>query len=354
MHPLAKYRDNYDTVPRFFTLFLTIFLLHYIYQTVTVKKKRKAPMSLTIFNLEKHYDKVTAVNNLSFDVQPGEIFALLGPNGAGKSSLVKMLVGFTYPDAGSIKLTDDSTAYCTIPTHLLGYLPEDRGLYPEKTVKQNLQFFAQLHGVTATDFDIRCQHWLDKFNLVERINDPLKSLSKGNQQKVQLITAILHKPKWVILDEPFSGLDPINQELVVEFLAELKQQGMTVLLSAHQMAMVEKLADRVLLLNKGQSVLYGQLNDIFKQFNNNVIDVIFEQSIEPEQYALLDSYQSKQLSANHLSITLDKEQPISQLLPILIRIGNISELRNQSQSLHSIYLQAVAEHNNDVHQGAAS
>lgn len=311
-------------------------------------------MSLIISNLAKHYDKVTAVSNLSFDVKSGEIFALLGPNGAGKSSLVKMLVGFTYPDAGSIKLTDGTTAYCTIPTHLLGYLPEDRGLYPEKTVKQNLQFFAQLHSVTATDFDIRCQHWLDKFNLVERINDPLKSLSKGNQQKVQLITAILHKPKWVILDEPFSGLDPINQELVVEFLAELKQQGMTVLLSAHQMAMVEKLADRVLLLNKGQSVLYGQLNDIFEQFNNNVIDVIFEQSIEPEQYALLDSYQSKQLSANHVSITLDKEQPLSQLLPVLIRVGNISELRNQSQSLHSIYLQAVAEHNKEVHQGAAS
>ncbi|MFY8328285.1 ABC transporter ATP-binding protein [Pseudoalteromonas sp. ZZD1] len=311
-------------------------------------------MSLTISNLEKHYDKVSAVNKLSFDVQTGEIFALLGPNGAGKSSLVKMLVGFTYPDAGSIKLTDANAQYCNIPTHLLGYLPEDRGLYPEKTVKQNLHFFAQLHGVKDADFDIRCQHWLDKFNLVERINDPLKSLSKGNQQKVQLITAILHKPKWVILDEPFSGLDPINQELVVEFLAELKQQGMTVILSAHQMAMVEKLADRVLLLNKGQSVLYGQLHDIFEQFNNNVIDVIFEQPIEPEQYALLDTYLSKQLSANHVSITLNEQQSLSQLLPVLIRVGDISELKNQSQSLHSIYLQAVAEHNKQVHQGAVS
>lgn len=312
-------------------------------------------MSLLIKKLAKHYNKVTAVNQLSFDVQPGEVFALLGPNGAGKSSLVKMLVGFSYPDSGSIELLAGNESYSAIPTHMLGYLPEDRGLYPEKTLKQNLQFFAQLHGVTPIDFEVRCQHWLAKFNLSERINEPLKSLSKGNQQKVQLITAVLHKPKWVILDEPFSGLDPINQELVVQFLAELKHQGMTIILSAHQMAMVEKLADRVLLLNKGQSVLYGKLSDIFKQYNRNLIDVSFENVIESEQLALLNNtYQFEQRTPTKLTITLNEEQLLNQLLPLLLRIGDINELKNQSQSLHTIYLQAVAEHNLNVHQGAAS
>ncbi len=160
-----------------------------------------------------------------------------------------------------------------------------------------------------------------------------------------------------VQNSPSDGSSQISQkqlEKLQKDIAELKQQGMTVILSAHQMAMVEKLADRVLLLNKGQSVLYGQLNDIFEQFNNNVIDVIFEQPIEPEQYALLDTYLSKQLSANHVSITLNEQQSLSQLLPVLIRVGDISELKNQSQSLHSIYLQAVAEHNKQVHQGAVS
>ncbi|NVK57483.1 MAG: ABC transporter ATP-binding protein [Alteromonadaceae bacterium] len=312
-------------------------------------------MSLVIKNLEKHYNKVTAVNQLSFDVQPGEIFALLGPNGAGKSSLVKMLVGFTYPDSGSIELRDNADCYAAIPSHLLGYLPEDRGLYPEKTLKQNLQFFAQLHGVSHSEFDERCQYWLDKFSLTDRINEPLKSLSKGNQQKVQLITAILHKPKWVILDEPFSGLDPINQELVVQFLAELKQQGMTVLLSAHQMAMVEKLADRVLLLNKGQSVLYGKLEDIFNAYNSNIIDVTFAQPVEPDDLPVLSSdYQCEQQTPTRLSVTLSETQGLNHLLPLLMQIGDVRELKNQTKSLHAIYLQAVDEHNARVKHGVAS
>ncbi|MBB1300406.1 MULTISPECIES: ABC transporter ATP-binding protein [Pseudoalteromonas] len=309
-------------------------------------------MSLIINNLEKHYKTVTAVNKLSFDVQPGEIFALLGPNGAGKSSLVKMIVGFSSPDSGSIQLNDAGQAYSSIPAHLLGYLPEDRGLYPEKTIKQNLQFFAALHGVKDSEFTQRCDYWLAKFNLTARLNDPLKSLSKGNQQKIQLITAILHKPKWVILDEPFSGLDPINQELVVEFLAQLKQQGMTVILSAHQMAMVEKLADRVLLLNQGESVLYGKLSNILQSAQNNSIQVVFNDPINQTYFEqLCEHYCVEQIKAQQLTITLKQHQSLNQLLPQLISIGEICELKNKAQSLHAIYLHAVAEHNAKLDQG---
>ena len=303
--------------------------------------------------LEKHYQNVTAVNGLSFDVSPGEIFALLGPNGAGKSSLVKMLVGFTQPDSGSILLSDSSESYTSIPSHLLGYLPEDRGLYPEKTVKQNLEFFATLQGVSKSDFEERCAYWLDKFSLTSRVDEQLKALSKGNQQKVQLISAVLHQPKWVILDEPFSGLDPINQELVVQFLAELKQQGMTVILSAHQMAMVEKLADRVLLLNQGSAVIYGDLEDILLAKQAAVIHVRYT----PDQpLGALDNlngqYTVELIKANQLLITLQKDQTLNELLPLLSEIGNVVELKNQSQTLHTIYLNAVASHNSESSNSA--
>ena len=309
-------------------------------------------MSLIINNLEKRYQNVVAVNKLSFEIQEGEIFALLGPNGAGKSSLVKMIVGFSSPNSGSIKLTNDGHTYTSIPAHLLGYLPEDRGLYPEKTIKQNLQFFAALHGVKDGEFTKRCNYWLAKFNLTDRLNDPLKSLSKGNQQKVQLITAILHKPKWVILDEPFSGLDPINQELVVEFLAQLKQQGMTVILSAHQMAMVEKLADRVLLLNQGESVLYGKLSDVLANTQNKVIHITFKDAITPQSInPLSETYCIEHLHTNQLAITLTEHQSLNQLLSQLLTTGEVCELKNHTQSLHAIYLQSVAEHNAKQVQG---
>lgn len=309
-------------------------------------------MSLIINNLVKRHQNVVAVNKLSFEVQAGEVFALLGPNGAGKSSLVKMLVGFSSPNSGSIELTDDGHTYTSIPAHLLGYLPEDRGLYPEKTLKQNLQFFAALHGVKDSEFTQRCAYWLGKFNLTERLNDPLKSLSKGNQQKIQLITAILHKPKWVILDEPFSGLDPINQELVVEFLAQLKQQGMTVILSAHQMAMVEKLTDRVLLLNQGESVLYGKLSDVLKNAQNNVIHITFKNVITPQSICQLsETYCIEHMHAHQLAITVTEQQPLNQLLSQLLTIGEVCEFKNHTQSLHTIYLQAVAEHNAKRVQG---
>ncbi len=320
-------------------------------------------MQLTVEQLVKQYKKVTAVNQLSFSVSRGEIFALLGPNGAGKSSLVKMLVGFTHPDAGRISLTDEEANYAKIPAYLLGYLPEDRGLYPEKSVKQNLWFFAQLHGVTKAEFEQRVSHWLAKFDLTERADEPLKSLSKGNQQKVQLITAVLHEPKWVILDEPFSGLDPINQEKVVAFLAELKAQGMTVILSAHQMAMVEKLADRVLLMNKGEAVLYGAMSDILKQADARVIDVTFAEPYQDDALlALIERFDVAKQSPVALSVTLPAGTALNELLPMLSQVGSIATLKNQQPSLHSIYLNSVASHeahiehtqNDNTSQGAVA
>ncbi len=303
-------------------------------------------MELLVEKVQKSYAKVTAIKSLSFSVKQGEIFALLGPNGAGKSSLVRMLTGFTSADSGEISLTIDGRKHTSIPSYTLGYLPEDRGLYPEKTVIKNLIYFAQLNGVDKKKAIEQAKYWLERFDLLDRIDAQLKTLSKGNQQKVQLITAVIHHPKWVILDEPFSGLDPVNQEKVVTFLSELKAKGMTVILSAHQMSMVEKLADRMLLMNLGESVLYGSLEEIQQQvgsttqltakFTECISSEQVEQHFDKSEYTLVDEHT--------LSLNLSAQQSINDALSKITSLGNLTALHSKKMDLHQLYLNAIANH----------
>jgi len=309
-------------------------------------------MELVVSQVKKQYANVTAIKHLSFQVNQGEIFALLGPNGAGKSSLVRMLTGFTQPDSGSISLTIDGETYSSIPSYTLGYLPEDRGLYPEKTVIKNLVYFAQLNGVDKKVALKRAKHWLERFDLLDRIDAQLKTLSKGNQQKVQLITAVIHQPKWVILDEPFSGLDPVNQEKVVTFLSELKAQGMTVILSAHQMAMVEKLADRMLLMNLGEAVLYGSLEQIQQQVGSATqLSAQFKDVLNEKQLANLFSDTSHHIeNSRTLELNLTAKQSINQLLERLTSVGELIGMHSKKMDLHQLYLNAIENHGGAVHE----
>lgn len=305
---------------------------------------------IELSNIVKTYKTVTAVNKVSFNVNQGEIFALLGPNGAGKSSLVRMLVGFTVPDSGTIKITIDDQTYSALTPKHLGYLPEDRGLYGEKSVQQNLLYFARLRGVSDSDAKQRIEHWLARFELTERANEPLKSLSKGNQQKVQLISAILHEPKVVILDEPFSGLDPVNQEKVVVFLKQLQEQGMTVILSAHQMAMVEKLADRMLLMDHGQAVLYGTLSDI-KQHSaqKQQVSIKLTHNVASQNLAdVMMPSQFIQLSDKELVVQLHSSDSISKLVTRLAAVTEIAAISSKDSDLHQMYLQAIEGHQREV------
>jgi ABC-2 type transport system ATP-binding protein len=303
-------------------------------------------MELLVENVQKCYAKVTAIKNLSFKVNQGEIFALLGPNGAGKSSLVRMLTGFTSPDSGEISLTLDGEKHTSIPSQNLGYLPEDRGLYPEKTVSKNLLYFAQLNGVDKKIALEQAKYWLERFDLLDRFDAQLKTLSKGNQQKVQLITAVIHQPKWVILDEPFSGLDPVNQEKVVTFLSELKAKGMTVILSAHQMAMVEKLADRMLLMNLGESVLYGTLAEIQQQVGSTTqLTAQFSEKISSDQLSHQFNKNEYELVDNKtLSLNLSAQQSINDALSKITALGNLTALHSKKMDLHQLYLNAIANH----------
>ena len=301
---------------------------------------------IRVEEVSKQYASTKAVNQLSFAVNKGEIFALLGPNGAGKSSLVRMLVGFTKPDSGKVSIQFDGHYFSEIPANKLGYLPEDRGLYGEKTLLQNLHYFAALHGVSKQQAKQNIDYWLKRFDLLGRENEPLKSLSKGNQQKVQLITAILHSPEIVILDEPFSGLDPINQEKVVLFLAELKQQGMTVILSAHQMAMVEKMADRMMLMNKGEAVLYGSLSAIREQIGGALeLEVSFSGELNAEALQTHFGDINYRLNkANTLVVTLNDKSQLNEALAILPKLGQVEHLSSRTMDLHQMYLKAIESH----------
>lgn len=213
---------------------------------------------LRIDGVTKRYRGVTAVDGLSFTVERQQIMALLGPNGAGKTTTVRMIQGIVPPDEG--RVTFDIPGATGAPRPGLGYLPEDRGLYKDQPIERILRFFGRLRGLSKGEARDATQSWLERFDLADRRRDKLDTLSKGNQQKVQFASAVLHRPAFAVLDEPFSGLDPVNQDAFLELLSELRDEGMTILLSAHQMELVERIADRVLLMARGREVLSGDLD----------------------------------------------------------------------------------------------
>lgn len=214
---------------------------------------------LSIQAVEKTYATVRAVAGISLDVAQGELVALLGPNGAGKTTLLRMLVGITRPDRGRILWNGALEA---LPASDLGYLPEDRGLYQDVPIARTLSYFARLRGVPRQESDALAREWLERFELGARGAEKLGALSKGNQQKVQFAAAVLHRPRVIILDEPFSGLDPLNQELFLDLVRGLRDSGSTVLFSAHQMSLVERLADRVFVMHAGRELLHGAIADL--------------------------------------------------------------------------------------------
>jgi len=303
-------------------------------------------MQLIVTSISKDYGNIAAVSQVSFQINSGDIFALLGPNGAGKSSIIRMLVGMTRPDSGSIMVSYQDEHYDHVPRRLLGYLPEDRGLYPDKSIEKNLLYLAQLHGLSKQKALQEMAHWLDVFELTDRRQEDLKQLSKGNQQKVQLIAAVLHQPALVILDEPFSGLDPINQEKVVGFLKALKARGMTVILSAHQMAMVEKLADHMLLMAQGKAILCGTLEDIQQQAGpQRHMYISCARPVTAEQLQqLLPELDLELLGSNRFVLKLTEEQSVSATLKQLVNQVELTQVEMQTADLHQLYLTAMAQH----------
>src|SRR5436189_3242574 len=227
---------------------------------------------LSVRNIVKTFGAVRAVDGVSFSVQQGTITGLLGRNGAGKTTTIRMITGIFLPDSGTIQWRDGASNF----SNRIGYLPEERGLYRQMKVVEHLLFLAEIKGVRKAGVLQSIDQWLERFELAEKRNSKIEELSKGNQQKVQLIGTLLHDPELIILDEPQSGLDPVNMVLVRNLLRELKDDGRTILLSTHMMGEAEKMADEIILIHRGKVLLDGSLDDVRGSFGKNTLHMEFE------------------------------------------------------------------------------
>ena len=225
-------------------------------------------------HVRKAYDTKIAVADLSFTIEPGSMFGLLGPNGSGKTSSIRMMIGMTVPDSGAVSLFGQPFRR----EHLkrVGYLPEERGLYKKMKVIDQLIFLGQLHGLDATTASKRAHVWCERMEITEAIPKKTEELSKGMQQKIQFIAALLHEPELIIMDEPFSGLDPVNAVLLMDTLVDLRKQGKTILFSTHRMDQVEKICDAIALISRGHLVLSGGMREVKSRYPRNRVQVAFE------------------------------------------------------------------------------
>jgi ABC-2 type transport system ATP-binding protein len=225
-------------------------------------------------HVRKVYDTKVAVEDLSFSVEPGTMFGLLGPNGSGKTSSIRMMIGITVPDSGSVSLF--GKPFTRKALSRVGYLPEERGLYKKMNVLDQLVFLGQLHGLSASEARRRSRIWCEKLEISEAIPKKTEDLSKGMQQKIQFIASLLHEPDLIIMDEPFTGLDPVNAVLLMDTLLDLRRQGKAVLFSTHRMDQVEKLCDNIVLIHRGHLVLSGSMREIKSSYPRNRVHIAFE------------------------------------------------------------------------------
>lgn len=231
---------------------------------------------LEIQNLKKYFATQKAVDDLSFSVEKGSIFGLLGPNGAGKTTLIRMITGIFYPDEGAIIFDGKKFDPYNDIVHI-GYMPEERGLYKKMKIGEQALYLAQLKGLSYSDAIYRIKEWFVKFEMESWWNKKVEDLSKGMSQKLQFVITILHEPKLIILDEPFSGLDPVNTNLIKDEIYKLAQKGATIIFSTHRMEQVEEICDHIILVNKGKKILDGSVKSVKQQFKENLFSIGFDQ-----------------------------------------------------------------------------
>jgi ABC-2 type transport system ATP-binding protein len=289
-----------------------------------------------LVGVTKAYENKVAVDNLSLSIDAGQMFGLLGPNGAGKTSSIRMMMGITIPDSGHISLFEKP--FDRESLNRVGYLPEERGLYKKMKVLDQLVFFGQLHGLTAIEARNRATSWADRMEIADALHKKTEELSKGMQQKIQFIASLLHDPGLIVMDEPFSGLDPVNAVLVERTLLELKEQGKAILFSTHRMDQVEKLCDSICLVNNGRAVLAGKVREIKATYERNRVIVEFEGSS--------DFLKSEEISeaknfSGHAEIRIKEGGNAQKLLREAAAVATIYRFELVEPSLEEIFIQTV-------------
>lgn len=293
---------------------------------------------LSLTNVVKKYHNHTAVNNTSFEVPKGSIFGLLGPNGAGKTSLIRIITTITGADSGTV-LLDGEPLNLDHPRDI-GYMPEERGLYKKMKVGEQLLYLAQLKGLTKAEARTNLNYWLKKFGIVDWWDKKVEELSKGMQQKIQFIATVVHDPKLLILDEPFSGLDPINTNLIKDEIYELNQKGKSIIFSTHRMEQVEEICEEIVLINKGNKILQGKVSQIKEDHKENVFELVFDGKLPPgldsSTFDILEDSEEKAL------IKIKEGHNSNELLLNIIQAGiHLKSYREVLPTLNEIFIKNV-------------
>jgi ABC-2 type transport system ATP-binding protein len=304
---------------------------------------------LEVKELTKSFGIIKAVDHVSFTVPEGSVFGLIGRNGAGKTTTIRMMMNIYVPDSGEVILR--GTKIGQEFKDKAGYLPEERGLYKKMKVWDTLLYFAELKGKSGREIEKKANYYLKKFDLTERKNSKLEDLSKGNQQKIQFITTILHDPEFLILDEPFSGLDPINTDILKEIILELKSKGKIIILSTHLMDFAERLCDHIALIDKGKLVLHGSLNEIKARYAKKNIQITCEEDLMfLKETGIAESVTD---NGNEKSIKLKDGGDAQELLKqLVLRNIKIKKYAADEISLHEIFIEVTGDNNKLNMEGA--
>lgn len=302
-----------------------------------------------IQNVSKYFSNHTALDDVSFSIKEGVIFGLLGPNGAGKTTLIRILNQITFPDKGAVLFRGKELKRSDVQK--IGYLPEERGLYKKMKVGEQAIYLAQLKGVPKNIAIQRLRYRFEKFNIMDWWDRKVEELSKGMQQKVQFITTIIHEPEFLIFDEPFSGFDPINANLLKDEILELKKSGATIILSTHNMASVEEICDDIVLINKSRKILEGTLTEVKKNFRENLFEIIiyYDRNLTdlPKEFQIIrnEIKDDKQI----LTIKIDRIDQANALLTYFMENATLNSFKEILPSMNDIFIQQVNRYNTQQH-----
>jgi ABC-2 type transport system ATP-binding protein len=295
----------------------------------------------------KQFENHRALSDVSISVEEGTIFGLLGPNGAGKTTLIRIINQITAPDKGEVYLFGEKLK----PEHIknIGYLPEERGLYKKMKVGEQALYFAQLKGMSKQDAKTKLKYWFDKFEISSWNDKKVEELSKGMQQKVQFIITVIHEPKLLIFDEPFSGFDPINTDLLKNEILSLKEKGASVIFSTHNMASVEEICDKIALINKSKKILDGKVSDIKNNYKSNIFKIVFRGNFNKfsasltADYEIVENIEKDQNSV--LKVKILNELKSNDLLKRMTDFGEIISFNEVIPNMHDIFIKAVNGNN---------